>query len=292
MVVRSVLLFALAVPAWCQPGRTLTARELFYAPVPDAAPAGQHGPVKGEAKSAPQAKGQKKVARAKPAPAPNPAPAHPEDVAPALPDGGRVVPARYGAAVPLGLRYSVLKGEAREEVSGDSVFHGGDGIRLSVEANGRAYLYVVLRGSSGVWKVLFPSPEIDGGSNVVERGRRHEIPPGGRFTFDQQPGTEKLFLVLTRRPEPDLERLIYSLSPASDPQDGRRPPQKLIALNVPPIDDGLVGRLRNAVQARDLVFEKVDESTSGDRKEKAMYIVNPSGAPDSRLVADIVFKHE
>jgi hypothetical protein len=59
-----------------------------------------------------------------------------------------------------------------------------------------------------------------------------------------------------------------------------------------PIDDGLVNRLRNQVYARDLVFEKVDESTPGDKKEKAAYVVNSNAAPDARLVVDVVLKHE
>jgi hypothetical protein len=61
---------------------------------------------------------------------------------------------------------------------------------------------------------------------------------------------------------------------------------------MPPVDDALVGRLRNQVYARDLVFEKVDDSTPGDKKEKAVYVVNPTGSPESRLVADVTLKHQ
>jgi hypothetical protein len=59
-----------------------------------------------------------------------------------------------------------------------------------------------------------------------------------------------------------------------------------------PIDDGLMNRLRSQVYARDLVFEKVDESTPGDKKEKAAYVVNWNTAPDARLVVDLSLKHE
>jgi hypothetical protein len=40
------------------------------------------------------------------------------------------------------------------------------------------------------------------------------------------------------------------------------------------------------VNSRDLVFEKVDST------ENAAYVVNPSNAPDARLVVDIALKHK
>ena len=60
------------------------------------------------------------------------------------------------------------------------------------------------------------------------------------------------------------------------------------------IDDDVVGRLRSG--ARDLIVEHVDSNTppdpgAGDRKETAVYVVNPAGSPDSRLVADLHLVH-
>jgi hypothetical protein len=45
------------------------------------------------------------------------------------------------------------------------------------------------------------------------------------------------------------------------------------------------------VFARDLVFEKVDENTPGDKKEKAVYVVNKTDSPDSRVTADLKLSH-
>jgi len=201
------------------------------------------------------------------------------------------------------LRYGFLRkgaGDEYEEVNADSVFHAGDRIRFSVQTNDTAYLYIVMRGSSGTWKVLFPTSEIEGGSNLVQAGRSYVFPPPpGRFAFDEQKGEEKLCLVVTRRPEESLEQLIYALSagssstkPVADKPDSENAAKPtLLAVNRP-INDGLVERLRNQVYARDLVFEKVDESTPGDRKEKAAYVVNSNTAPDARLVVDLSLKHE
>jgi len=289
------------MPAAGAQGKQLTAREMFYA-----APAVAKPPVKETppAKSQPQ----EKVAQLKPKP--------PETVAQAKPPaesptGGprpasKIIPATYTKRVPLGLRYSLLKkidAGPGAEVDPGGVFRAGDRIRLSVEVNDAAYLYIVNRGSSGAWKVLFPSAEIEGGNNRVEPGRRYQIPAEHVFTFDEQPGVEKLFLVLSRQPQADLENLIYSLSrrpgatgtparpPAVAPPAEEKPGKILLAQNLGPIEDSLVGHLRN-VYARDLIIEKVDESTPGPKKEYAVYVVNTTGKDDSRVVVDIELNHQ
>jgi hypothetical protein len=65
------------------------------------------------------------------------------------------------------------------------------------------------------------------------------------------------------------------------------------------VRDDLISRLRSDVAARDLVFEKVDAAETktagnlkdGARVETAAYVVNPSTAPDARLVVDITLRH-
>ncbi len=275
---------------WAQAPKSLTARELFYAPVTQDAPA-KPNPSR-PSKKASQPKVTAKAAA--PAAGANVTTQSPQPQPADLP----LVQATYSTTRPLGLRYGFLRksaGEEYEEVNADSVFHAGDRIRFSVQTNDTAYLYIVMRGSSGTWKVLFPTSEIEGGSNLVHGGRTYLFPPPpGRFAFDEQTGQEKVCLVVTRRPEPSLEQLIYALSadaPTKQPADEKSPKSTLLALHRP-IDDGVVNRLRNRVYARDLVFEKVDESTPGDKKEKAAYVVNSNTSADARLVVDLVLKHE
>jgi hypothetical protein len=220
----------------------------------------------------------------------------------AVGDAGELVrPVAYGtkpsSGVPLGLRYTLLKltDGRMAETAPDAVFHAGDRIQLTVEANDSGYLYIIHQGSSGAWKPMFPSQEIGDGNNRVERGRSYVLPPGSRFYFDEQPGEERLFVVLSREPEADLEKLIYSLqggqtAPTAEPAAAPAPKRLLLASNLP-IDNALVGRLRN-VYARDLVIEKVDEETPGPKREKAIYVVNPTGSADSRVVADIRLQHK
>ncbi len=248
----------------------MKARELFYTPPPDAAPAKK--PAMNNARAA-----------RPPVTAPPVSNTAPPQSPPANPVMMNVANV---ANVPLGLRYSVLKRDPSgkfTEVDPDTTFRSGDRIRLHVDTNTTGYLYVVMQGSSGNWRLLFPSAEVEGGSNRIEKGSSQQIPAGdrGQFVFDQQSGTEKLFLVLSRRPEPDLDKLIYSITGA---QTSNR---TLMAQAT--VGDDIVNRLRGEVKSRDLVFEKVDSTEPS--AEKATYVVNPSRTDDARLVVDVALKH-
>lgn len=278
-------------------GKQLSARDLFYAPTP---PAAQKVPGVSAKRvvmnrTVPAGEARPPATAVPPAAA---AQAERDAPPPASSGGAQIIRTAY-TGKPLGLRYSILRnngGDDYRETAPDTVFQSGDRIRVAVEVNDAGYLYIAMKGASGTWKILFPTAEVAGGNNRVESGRQYTIPSApGRFAFDQQPGEEQLFIVLSRRPEPSLEQLIYSLgsgdvSPASTPAEPKERP-KLLSAQAGPIGDPLVGRLRSQVYARDLVFEKVDESTPGEKKENAVYVLNRTGSPDSRLVADFVLKH-
>jgi uncharacterized protein DUF4384 len=197
----------------------------------------------------------------------------------------------------LGLRYSILKktDSALIEVKPDSLFHSGDRIRISVMGNQKGYLYVISRGSSGVWTPLFPHPESSARQNEIVPGRKYQIPAGDRefFLFDQQAGAEKLFMLLARTPVNDLDALISSLSPASPPPPAQE--TKVIEARNR-LNDELVDRLRTEIQARDLVFTRTDTepAAAGDTGETAVYVVNQNsaGRTDSRVVVDLTLNHQ
>lgn len=273
----------------------MTARELFYSAAntpPAAKPAEE--PSKAAKKPA-------KVVATRSKPEPSTPAAQDKSV----PVGGKLITVAAGmptSAPPpttgtaLGLKYSLLKltGGQMAEVPTDTVFHAGDRIQFRVETNGPGYLYIISQGSSGTWKPMLPSPDVDGGNNHTEGFHSYTMPQKTRFVFDEQAGTEKLFLVFTREKEADLESMIYSLqggktkpapAPAPAPETS---PQMLRAS----IDDQTVGRLRNAY-GRDLIIEAVDPSMpGGEKKESAVYVVNPTGSTDSRVVADLLLVHK
>ena len=305
----SLLLLLLCMPRSAEPGQSekkMSAREIFYSapkakqktkPAPVVAPSPRPTQPVAPPDPVPPPVSPTEVADTKPtppAPAPPPTPAAP----PTAPEVVQVVTASHESLPPLGIRCSVLKrvGPADlVEVDQDIVFRSGDRIKVRVEVNDSGYLYIVHRGSSGVWKPLFPSPEIAGGDNLVMPGYQYDIPREHVFTFDEQPGEEKLFLVFSRQMVGDLEELIYDLStekpaaPGGAPE-GLRRPKTLLAMNMVDIGDDFVSGLRNA-HARDLIIEKVDDTSPGPRKEKAMYAVAAEAESDSRVVVDLSLIH-
>lgn len=204
---------------------------------------------------------------------------------------------------PLALKYRLLKRNSDgryDEVDTDTVFHSGDKIRVSVEANDDGHLYIVQQGSSKTWNLLFPNEATERGNNQIQHNKEYEIPGGGRFTFDEQPGAERMFIVLSRRAEPDLEQLIYALSqgggttPAST-EKATGAAKMMLAHSR--IDDAVIERLRGRVMARDLVFEKVNDeapvtTSGGTRKEKALYVATPDRTINARVVVDLTLKHQ
>lgn len=310
----------MAVPGYGQEPearKPLTAREMFFAganakpaaPVAPASPAAQQAAVNSAAKSARPKTESATASKSAPPSRPAQAPATVSPTKELAQAPARVSPAGTNPnfrtvtytpeTAPLGVRYSILQrkaGGAFEEVAPDSVFRSGDRIRLNVEVNDAGYLYIVHRGSSGTWKLMFPSADTAGGTNRVDKGRNYLLPPGSNFTFVGEPGEEKLFLVLSRQPEPDLETLIDSLqgskaTPAATPAAPPKQQQMQLASVRLPSDD-MIARYRN-LHSRDLITEKINEEPTAERAaDKAVYVVNSTGQADSRVVADIQLKHQ
>jgi hypothetical protein len=290
-----LLTVSLIFPAGLASGQTakkLSAREIFYSP-----PVEPSAVKKTAVASAKKSKEQKPVETA----AAKPDAAKPASSAskPAISVNSQMIPVAYTTEdfVALGLRYSILKREGSEtaEVDPNTVFHSGDRIRLRVDVNTAGYLYIINRGSSGNWNPLFPSAKIAKGDNHVQKGIQYEIPAGYVFTFDEQPGTEKLFIVFSRRPVPDFEELIYSLTGQQDLKTSPRPDDGKILLAQANIGDRIIDRFRN-IYSRDLIIEKTDETAppppSAPSREKAVYVVNPSKSADARVVADVTLIHK
>ena len=174
----------------------------------------------------------------------------------AEPEGDRAP----GAGGNAGIRYRVLRrepsGEAAE-VDAETTFRSGDRIRFAFEPNVDGFLYVVQRGSTGRWSVLLPHPEINDGRNAVTGFEEVTIPPEGWFRMDDNPGTEQVFVYLSREP---IEAL-----PGGT---GR-------VVTAHSADEHTVSVLAGSVRTRDLVFEK--EGTP-DGSDQVAYVVNHGNA--------------
>jgi hypothetical protein len=141
--------------------------------------------------------------------------------------------------------------------SATKTFHTGDRIRFAFESNVDASLYVVQQGSSGQWAVLFPNPQINGGRNAIQRAEEYQIPNTGWFAFDSNPGTEQVFVFLSREP---LKQLPGFDRPITKPET---------------LLSSVVEQLQHSVQSRDLVFETdTAAAAQGPGAVRATYVVN------------------
>jgi hypothetical protein len=224
----------------------------------------------------------------KPAPVDPPKPVENAKVEPVKPQQETPSVSRAVDIPYLGLRYSLLQdkpGGARQEVDPDKVFRSGEKFYLSLESNDAAYLYVVLEASQGSWEVLFPNSQIDHGNNRLNARTPVLVPsPNNPFLFDENPGTEKLFIILSRQPEADLNELIRSVKSQQPGRENSGAFKTIIASNNL---DKIRGQM--ALASRGIVVEGVKKSEG----ENAVYMVNTSTAQKSaRVIADIVLKHQ
>jgi Domain of unknown function (DUF4384) len=174
---------------------------------------------------------------------------------------------------PLGFRWSVLKAGSSgqfAETDADTTFHTGDRIRFRIQVNDNGYLYIVSRGTSGMWDVLFPAPQINGGSNHVVRSQHYEIPgeSSAAFLFTPPSGSEGFFIVLSRQP---ITPLMEVPSP-----------------NTPSLADAVIREVRDSPRSRDVVLTK----GTVDANDPAIYVANPNGHPDDWVVADLLLMHQ
>jgi hypothetical protein len=296
-----ILLFAASLALTQEaPKRQFTARELFYSATvtPSSMPARPQAPRKAPPQQAVRVPSTQAPPAPKPAAPPTSGTSAPVVEAAEQRPSSAPAPSEGPA---LGLKYTILKliGNEMIEVPPTTIFRAKDRIQFSVQTNLPGYLYIISRGSSGIWKPMFPSAEVADGNNRVEPMRAYTMPPGTRIVFDEQVGTEKVFIIFSREPEQDLEKMIYSLqnpnaAPVAAPNAADVPvnQRQLVQYASVRIDDATVGRLRN-VYSRDLIIEKVDPNTpGGEKKETAVYVVNPTGSASSRIVADINLEHQ
>lgn len=92
------------------------------------------------------------------------------------------------------------RGGKKIKTNNKTEFKSGDRIRFQVKSNIKGYAYILLStGSRGEQSVLFPDPSVNE-SNKVMPGKVYTLPGMGALTFDENPGQEKVTLLLSRHP--------------------------------------------------------------------------------------------
>jgi hypothetical protein len=121
----------------------------------------------------------------------------------------------------IGLGYTIFM----REPSGRAIrveptreYHNGERIRIALETNTDGYLYIFNSENGAAPRMIFPDARLGGGENWVEAHVPVEVPsseePEERlrwFEFYGDPGTERVFIVVTREPlsaVPTAEELV------------------------------------------------------------------------------------
>src|SRR6266478_4381064 len=118
----------------------------------------------------------------------------------------------YSPVEAIGLGYTLFmrgaNGRAvRTEPSRE--FHNGDSVRIALEPNIDGYLYVFHTEGNGEPEMIYPDARLDEGENWIEAHVPMEVPSSEQaderyhwFVFDNNPATERLYVVVTRKPLP------------------------------------------------------------------------------------------
>jgi Domain of unknown function (DUF4384) len=111
---------------------------------------------------------------------------------------------------PLGLGYTLYqKDPAGKSVRVDLLqeFRARDAVRLVIEANTDGYLYVFHTENDRESKMIFPDARLHGGANYIRAHVPSEVPSSQEadprfrwFYFDEKAATERLYLVVARKP--------------------------------------------------------------------------------------------
>ena len=102
------------------------------------------------------------------------------------------------------LELSIWKKDANGKpikTSPTQAFRSGDSIRVTVKTNKEGYLYLLLNGSTGSKKALYPDARINGGTNKIKADKEVTIPANGWFVFDKKPGVETVYALFALKPE-------------------------------------------------------------------------------------------
>lgn len=122
--------------------------------------------------------------------------------------------ATVSASGPIGLGYTLYMRDANGDamrVDPDREFRTGDRVRVSLETNTDGFLYIFNTTDGGEPVMIYPDAQLDEGGSYVEAHVPYEIPSSTAseerlrwFTFDAKPGTERLYIVVTRDPLPGV----------------------------------------------------------------------------------------
>jgi hypothetical protein len=122
-------------------------------------------------------------------------------------------------------------------------FQSGDKVKFVYTTNIDSYVYWLAEGTTGSYSMIFPHPKIEQ-ENFVKKNEKNTFPVDGSFRFDENPGTEKILVVMSPQPIPELEEAA---------QGG----------DATPSAEAVTEKNESKRKSRDLVFEEEADEESG-----------------------------
>ena len=118
------------------------------------------------------------------------------------------------SSTPIGMGYTLYMRDANGEavrVDPTRSFRTGERVRILLETNSDGYLYIFNTTDNGDPVMIYPDTLIDDGGNYIQAHVPIEVPSSEEpdenyrwFTFDDKPGTERLYVVFSRDPLPGV----------------------------------------------------------------------------------------
>jgi len=142
-------------------------------------------------------------------PSPEPVASQPAAAEPALADAART----FNYSITLRKDPKRYPDSAPFQIPGEVIFSPGDRAHISFISPQRGYLYIInesppAKGQASSFNILFPAPTANQGSAQLAAGQTVRIPDHDiGFVFDEEQGTEKLWLIWTAGAAPELEAL-------------------------------------------------------------------------------------
>ncbi|MBU6455133.1 MAG: DUF4384 domain-containing protein [Cyanobacteria bacterium REEB67] len=198
-----------------------------------------------------------------------------------------------------GLRYwiEMKRDGVTQRVSNKMQFKSGDSIRFHVRSNINGYAYILLSsGSRGEQSVLFPD-EKAGESNKLDRTREYVLPQDGYLTFDENPGTEKLTLLLSRTPidaqaylaKPSGTKEVTLIASAQTGSKDLVPARIYVAFNAPRSDEApppaVIAAANRHADKPAAVPAKIEKSVKTAKKVEKKVMKTASAAPHTAVAA-------
>lgn len=224
-------------------------------------------------------------------------------------DGAKSLFARQmsspGESLNLGVQYwiELRRGNQVMHVDNRTSFQSGDKIRFHIKPNVNGYAYILLRsGSQGEQSVLFPDRS-RGETNKVVAGNDYSLPADDFLQFDNNPGQEKLAILISRLPvdataylkTPEPERIliasaatgsksliptqiVVAMAPSPAPVVQHTPP-KLETIKPSPATKPST---KVAAQPRDDKSNSVTDKKKKDRNKKPVIMVAHHKVPSAK----------